>query len=99
MWRVKGTPEGRMQLGAVHDHAGGGIVTHLLQRERRPDHVSRKVLSTCGVDGLHAHAVMHRETRVALGQQARSKLRGDELALYEQRKHRLAKGLRESGTG
>ncbi len=33
MWRVKVALEGRMNLGAVHDHAGRGVVAHLLQRE------------------------------------------------------------------
>ncbi len=45
------------------------------------------------IGGLHMHTVMHREARVAPGEQAICELGADALVLYKQPKHRLAKGL------
>ncbi len=65
-----------MHLGAVHDHAGRGVVAHLLEREGSAYHVPGELLSPLRVGSLHTFTVVHREARVSPGEQALGKLRG-----------------------
>jgi len=56
--------EGRVQLGAIHDHPLLGLVLGLVQGEGCPDHVAGDLLAPVAVIGLDAHLVVHGKAAV-----------------------------------
>jgi len=86
--------EAGVHLRAVDNRAAAGVVGHLLQRHRRPEHVAGELLSALGVIARHAHPVVHREpAEVPPFEQARSKLGRDRPRFDEEIEHRLPKPL------
>jgi hypothetical protein len=59
-----------VHLGAVDHRAAGRDVLHLLQGQRRPEHIAGQLLATPLVAAPHVYPVVHRETAMAPGAHA-----------------------------
>ena len=73
-----------MHARAVDDHACLRVIGHLLQRQRRAQHVLRKFLAALHILGAHAHAVVHRKAAVAPGEHSRGQALGEHPLADEQ---------------
>ena len=54
-----------MQFGAIDDHARFTVIAQFVECKRTADHVAGEPLTSFGIGGLAADAVVHRETRVS----------------------------------
>ena len=54
-----------MQLGEIDDHARFTVISHLVECKRAADHVAGEALTSFGIGGLAADAVVHGEARAS----------------------------------
>jgi len=82
-----------MQPTAVDHRAARRVISRLLQRKRRTEHVARETLAAFGIVGGDAHLVVAGEAAMAPGEHLPGERRKDRLSPDEEAEHRAAQPL------